>query len=307
MAGGLVVGLVLAEIGLQFVGFAARHIMAREASGGADAAVVTILCVGDSHTYGLPLPEDESYPAQLEVALRALHPEQPFRVVNLGVPSLNSTFVANRLERQIFQLEPQLVIVWVGVNNLWNVVETRQWERPDRWRALRRVLMHLRLFRLASIAWFNSTGHQYDPGARGGWFEGELQPSGRLPHGAAAPDPAPGLARDLERMTELTRSLEVPILFVGYPMFGQQPISEIIHVTGARLGVGVVDSATAMRRALAEGHGIEALIDRRAGPHPSGLLYGYVVQAMLPMVEDTLAAWHGLAPSSPKIGETGPR
>jgi hypothetical protein len=299
VAGGLLVGLVVAEIGLQVMGFVARQVVTRSGSGGTDAAEITILCVGDSHTYGLPLPEEESYPAQLEAALQARDPSRTIRVVNLGVPSLNSTFVANRLERQMFQLRPQLVIVWVGINNLWNVVETLQWERPDPWLPLRRSLMQLRLFRLASIAWYGATGHQYDPEGRAGWYEGEKTPSGRLPKGANGPNPAPGLARDLERMTLLTRRLEVPILFVAYPLRTQQMISQVIETAGGQLGVGVVDSSAALRRGLADGQDLEALLDRRAGPHPSGLLYGYVVEAMLPEVEDTLAAWYGPASRRP--------
>jgi len=304
---GLVVGLLLAELVLQIASVVARQVVARRDSGVARVGGITVLCVGDSHTFGLPLPEEESYPAQLAVALQTRHTSHEFRVVNLGVPSLNSTFVANRLERQIFQLQPQLVIVWVGINNLWNVVETMRWERPDPWLRVRRALMNLRLFRLVSIAWYGATGHQYDPEARGGWFEGELQPSGRLPKGADVPDPAPGLVRDLERMVDLTRTLDVPILFVTYPMHAQRSISEIIETAGARLDVGVVDSAAAMRRALSDGHLLDALIDQRAGPHPSHLLYGYVVDAMLPLVEDTLAAWHAGVLEAPAAGTPGLR
>jgi hypothetical protein len=152
-------------------------------------------------------------------------------VVNLGIPGLNSTFVANRLERQIFQLRPGLVIVWVGINNLWNAVERQAGSATDdplRWR---RPLMRSRLFRLASIAWFNATGHQYDAEGRGGWYEGELPPSGRVADGVEMPDPAPGLARDLTRMVELTRSVDTPILFVAYPMAGQRAISRVIVVS----------------------------------------------------------------------------
>jgi hypothetical protein len=31
-----------------------------------------VLCVGDSHTYGAPLPREESYPHQLEEQLESL-------------------------------------------------------------------------------------------------------------------------------------------------------------------------------------------------------------------------------------------
>jgi lysophospholipase L1-like esterase len=292
--GATLVGLVLAELILQLAGAVVSRTYERGDRVAGDADAITILCVGDSHTFGLPLPEQDAYPAQLEGALQAAYPEQRFRVVNLGIPGLNSTFVANRLERQIFQLRPGLVIVWVGINNLWNAVERQAGSATDdplRWR---RPLMRSRLFRLASIAWFNATGHQYDAEGRGGWYEGELPPSGSVADGVEMPDPAPGLARDLTRMVELTRSVDTPILFVAYPMAGQRAISRVIVATAGRLGVGVIETKHDLERARADGHRQPALIDRRSGPHPSGLLYRYIVESMRPVVASTLSTWHGI-------------
>jgi len=268
------------------------------ASAPVSAPTLTILCVGDSHTYGLPLPEEESYPAQLEAALAAHHPQYRFRVVNLGIPGINSAFAVNRLERQLFQVRPQLVIVWVGINNIWNVIESSRWRGDDRWRSVRRTLMRSKLFRLASIAWFSATGHQYDDqydnGERGGWYEGEQPPSGLLAENLEMPDPAPGLAHDMGTMVALTRAVDTPILFVAYPMAGQQAISRVIRSAGAQLGVGVVDATLDLERAKRDGHSRAALIDERSGPHPAGLLYRYVVESLEPEVIASLEAWHDL-------------
>ena len=262
---------------------------------------IRILCVGDSHTFGLPLPEEESYPAQLGEALARRHPGIEIEVINLGIPSLNSAFVANRLEEQMHQIQPQLVIVWVGINNLWNVVEMGSLLPGDPWWSVREVLHASRLFRLASIVWFNAQGHQYDPTQRGGWWEGEVMPSGRLPKGAPRVNPRPGLLRDFGRMAKLARALDTPILFVAYPFPGQRSISRLILEAGARSGVGVIETAPAMARARAAGYSRADLIDERSGPHPSGVLYGYVVEAMLPDVEQTLSAWYGLPPAQSAV------
>ena len=224
----------------------------------------------------------------------ARHPDLEVQVVNLGVPSLNSAFVANRLEAQIHQLQPQLVIVWVGINNLWNVVETGSLSISDRGRSLRLTLQASRLFRLASMLWFSVRGHQYDAEQRGGWWDGEANPSGRIPQGDERLKSVPGLARDLERMATLAHGLDTPILFVAYPLAGQQSISRVILEAGARAGVGVIETAPALARAKADGHARAELVDGRAGAHPSGLLYRYVVEAMLPEVERVLSVWHGL-------------
>jgi hypothetical protein len=298
---------VAAELTLQLAAAAAGRLAPRESAAPGATDAVTILSVGDSHTYGLPLPEEDAYPAQLQAALASRHPDLDFRVVNLGIAGLNSTFVANRLERQMFQLRPHLVIVWVGVNNMWNVAETLGWERPDAWRPVRAALMGLRLFRLASMVWFSQTGHQYAPEGREGWFKGELPPSGRLEAGKRLKDPTGSLAPDLERMVRLARGLETPILFVTYPLSGAVEINQTIESAAGRLGVAVIDTSRSLRRALEAGHGRAELIDERAGSHPSPLLYGYVVQDMVGEVEASLRAWHGFpAPTRPGRGSSTP-
>ena len=291
---GLAGTLVAAELTLQVVAVVAGQLMVRDAGEVTAEGEITILSVGDSHTFGLPLPREDSYPAQLEVALATRHPELNFGVVNLGIPGLNSAFVANRLERQMFQLRPQLVIVWVGVNNMWNVAETLGWERPDRWLPLRKALLNFKLFRFASIVWFGQTGHQYNADARGGWFEGELPPQGHLEEGKKLKDPTGSLGPDLERMASLAHALETPIAFVTYPMDGATEINRTILATGGALGVAVIDTSASLERSLEAGHLRPELIDERAGPHPSRLLYGYIVEDMVPEVEAALSAWHGI-------------
>ena len=118
-------------------------------------------------------------------------------------------------------------------------------------------------------------------------------PSGRLPKGAPRINPRPGVLRDFGRMASIARALDTPILFVAYPFSGQQMISRFILEAGARSGVGVIRTAPAMARARADGFHRADLIDERSGPHPSGILYGYVVEAMLPWVERTLALRSG--------------
>ena len=307
LAGVALIGsLIAAELALQvWASVASRMLDRGEAARIGEA--ITILSVGDSHTFGLPLPAEDSYPAQLEAALVRRHPEFAFQVVNLGIPSLNSTFVANRLERQMFQLSPDLVIVWVGVNNMWNVVETRAWQRPDRGLPVRQALSHSKLFRFFSILWFSATGHQYDPAERGGWFEGEHRPSGHLGKGKRLKDPSGSLEPDLRRMTEFARSLETPIVFVTYPLSGAEEINRTILATGGQLGVAVIDTSASLERAYRAGHLRPELIDERSGPHPSALLYRYVVEDMLAVVEAELAAWHAIEWEEPRASPASPR
>lgn len=277
------------ELSLQAAALVVRVLSPRGFSAAGDGSVITVLCVGDSHTYGLPLPQEDSYPAQLERALAERYPEREFRVVNLGIPGLNSGFVANRLERQVLQLRPDLVIVWVGINNEWNVVEASGPESEGSWAAIRRGLMSLRLFRLASIAWYTHTGYQYDPEQYGGWFEGERPPSGRRARGSPKPaDRFARLVRDLGRMAQTARALDTAIAFVSYPMPNQRELSLAILSAGREFDVPVIDSHLDFLRALTEGNRARELVDSSAGTHPTRLLYSYIVDSMLLLVADQL-------------------
>ena len=99
---------------------------------------------------------------------------------------------------------------------------------------------------------------------------------------------APGLARDLARIAETASALDTPVAFFTYPMRKQAPLSRVIARAGFEANVPVIDTNRDMERAVAAGHSIPALIDTTAGPHPTGVLYGYVVESAIPVVEDAL-------------------
>jgi len=85
-------------------------------------ATVKILCVGDSHTYGSFIPPRFAYPAQLEAQLDALQPGK-YSVINRGVPGMNTRQVRNRLPVWLSRYQPDVVIVWAGINDSWNTSE----------------------------------------------------------------------------------------------------------------------------------------------------------------------------------------
>ena len=85
-----------------------------------DDALV-ILCVGDSCTYGEGAdPKTQSYPVQLENILRTKHPDRKFYVVNLGLPGMNSSQLARRFEGYVQLHKPDLAIILIGNNDVWN-------------------------------------------------------------------------------------------------------------------------------------------------------------------------------------------
>lgn len=104
---------------------------------------IRILCVGDSHTYGVGVEPQDSYPAQLEAVLRARG--IPARVVNAGVPGMNSAQLLEQLPQKLAEYQPQIVMIWVGANNQWLPIDEESAQPVVRWRDRLRILRLLRL------------------------------------------------------------------------------------------------------------------------------------------------------------------
>lgn len=95
-------------------------VVARTASRRAatDLTAPAILCVGDSHTYGVGAGPDETYPAQLQAKLA----KRGYRtsVVNLGAPGSNTSEIRRSLPQWLRSYTPVAVVVLASVNNCWN-------------------------------------------------------------------------------------------------------------------------------------------------------------------------------------------
>ena len=128
---GLVVTLVGLEVALQ-LGAAVVRITHESRGAAKNPERFRIVCFGDSNTYGLYLERHESYPAQLERELAALRPTQPVEVVNLGTPGLSSSRLLRKFPELLETLAPDLVIVMLGVNDLWTDPTAESPLRPPR-------------------------------------------------------------------------------------------------------------------------------------------------------------------------------
>jgi lysophospholipase L1-like esterase len=244
-----------------------------------------ILCVGDSHTYGAGLDAKDSYPAQLETALSRRHPSHEFHVLNLGVPGLNSAKVAARLEQNLLQWRPDLVVVWVGHNNTWNVSGT---EEDDPWTRSRRILLHSRLFRLLTILWHNREEARIDEHDRD---RERLSLENAIQYAPEFTEPdrfRRWLTSDLERIVETATAYETPVIFITYP-WKRSTASPVISEVGTRLEIPVIDSQAIFAGELARGLDRFDLVVLSAGPHPSAHLYARIVEELLPQVEASLA------------------
>jgi lysophospholipase L1-like esterase len=275
------IALLSLEVVLQVAALSAPVVIRAAApSGPGHADDVTILVVGDSHAAGAGVPREDNLPSQLERMLAERHPDRAFRIVNLGLPGVNSPWVANRLERNIRLHNPDLIISWVGVNDIWNATETDAWGNSSWALAVRRLLLRSKVFRLATVIWHT---RGYDAESR----NKQIREASR--HQAKPPDAelARGLGFDLERMAGIAHEYGVPIIFMNYPV-PYAVVNDTIRRTAGELRVPLVDTVHDLARAKGEGHDQSTLLTFAAGPHPTGLLYRYVAESTLPTVEELL-------------------
>lgn len=111
-----VFGLLLLELGLRLTGFLYLQINSRAT---AVTAPHAILCLGDSHTFGIWLKSDDAYPARLQKIIKNQMANDSFAVVNRGVPGMASGDVLARLRENLPERKWDAVIVTVGVNDRW--------------------------------------------------------------------------------------------------------------------------------------------------------------------------------------------
>lgn len=114
---GILAGLAAVELGLQAISYAVWVSGRRGTAGANPKDKPTILCVGDSFTYGMGAADavHGSYPARLERILASRG--RAVEVVNDGWGAQTSRDVLLRLERALRALRPRLVYVMVGIND----------------------------------------------------------------------------------------------------------------------------------------------------------------------------------------------
>jgi lysophospholipase L1-like esterase len=144
----VLVYLLVAEAGLQI----AAWFMQRSVRAGRPAAWLTgnlrVLCVGDSHTYGIWVERSEAYPQQLESLWNQRSESPRLEVINLGVPGTSSSSLLRELPGLLGTFDPDLLIVMVGGNDFWTIpTPLEDGESPPREGFLKR---HSLLYRL----WF---------------------------------------------------------------------------------------------------------------------------------------------------------
>jgi len=288
--GGLLLGLALTEGALRIVSFAIAAWPAAHAP--TDDRHFTILCLGDSSTRGLGATDRSrySYPGRLQELLEAAAPHR-FAVVNRGVSGINSSQVLNRLDGMLSQLQPDLLIVMIGMNDPWNLRESRIIDFYTAGRVQRLLLRielavsRLRSAQLLRLAWLSlEFGHgresdrkyaeipkpeipQWGPDARRAGLDASSGDSKKR-HALAQV-----LEANITAILLRAGALKVPVLFMSYQAVGWGRPNEIIDDIYRRLEVPVVDNFALFRDAARRGLSVKAADNF----HPNDL--GYLLMA----------------------------
>ncbi len=121
---GIVLCLLLLEVSLRVVG--AVYSRLSEPDSSREVSDTTILCLGDSVTFGLGAKRGFSYPDQLQKMLDQSDPQKQYRVINRGWPGQNSAQLLLRVEGYLREFRPQIVTLLTGARNQDNFFGFRQ-------------------------------------------------------------------------------------------------------------------------------------------------------------------------------------
>lgn len=189
------------------------------------SGVFRIVAIGGSSTYDVRIEDNaKTFTAQLEMLLRDAGGARQVEVINAGVPGYNSWEMLINLEFRVLDLEPDLVIVYEGTNDVharlvapgtyqgddsgrrqpWIVPPVALWEHS----ALLRILARrLNLARQISIDDFVSAPTYFS------WpFEDRLAAAALDPADILAQHPPVFFRRNLENMIAVAREHDVDIL-----------------------------------------------------------------------------------------------
>ncbi|MBI4880287.1 MAG: hypothetical protein HY812_11615 [Planctomycetes bacterium] len=220
---------------------------------------VTILCVGDSHTYGLHVLPPLSYPAQLQALLDPSGRETG--VLNYGVPGRNSSVLLRELPRYLEETAPRAVLVEVGFNDTWNFDGAAEAEDGPGSRALFASSRLLRMVRLLLLGQRGREPAPPDVIERDGKLvvveDGRERPAGvggaafGLVEGEALKE---RVAANLTEMVRLVRASGAAPVLLTYASENQQVFRELNARTrelAARLDVALVELDALFREEIA--------------------------------------------------------
>lgn len=115
---GLLGSLVLVEIVLQ-LGASYVRSTGNDRRAAPNGGARSVLCAGDSNTYGIRVRREDAYPAVLERLWNGQAARADVQVLNFGVPGMNSSKLRNNFRVLLASERPAIALVLVGANDIW--------------------------------------------------------------------------------------------------------------------------------------------------------------------------------------------
>jgi lysophospholipase L1-like esterase len=114
---------------------------------------LNILCIGDSHTFGVGAKPGFSYPEQLQ---RMIDKENiKYKVYNLGIPGTNSSTVLLNIPKWIKMYKPKVVILMIGCNDNLNLQNSNYYifmkDKKSFFYWINRILFNLKTYKLFNL------------------------------------------------------------------------------------------------------------------------------------------------------------
>ena len=193
------------------------------------SGIYRIVALGGSSTYDVTIKDnDDTFTAQLERLLKEDYGYQNVQVINAGVPGYNSWEILVNLEFRVLDLDPDLVIIYEGTNDVharmvepsayrgddlgrrqaWQVPPVAMWEHSALLRILSRAM---NLARQVSIDDFVSSPTYVSWPYQHRLSEGNLDPSEILKE-----NPPIFFRRNLANMSAIAKEHEVTILLTTW-------------------------------------------------------------------------------------------
>jgi lysophospholipase L1-like esterase len=193
------------------------------------AGVFRIVALGGSSTYDVRIEDNaQTFTAQLERLLREEYGYENVEVINAGVPGYNSWEILVNLEFRVLDVEPDLIIVYEGTNDVharlvapaayrgdnsgrrqaWRVPPVALWEHSA---LLRIVSRGLNLTRQVSVDDFVSA-----PTFVSWPFEDRLAETDLTPEEILRANPPTFFQRNLENIVAVAHEHEVEVLLATW-------------------------------------------------------------------------------------------
>lgn len=118
---GIVAAFALLEGSLQIMGVFMQQSLQKEKKHFAvQDSTTTIVCLGDSFTYGFGAPRGKGYPEQLQKMMNTKPIREKVVVINKGIYAQNSASVLEEMPAIFETINPDVVLLLIGANNKWN-------------------------------------------------------------------------------------------------------------------------------------------------------------------------------------------